>query len=114
MTKNIETEIEDDAKAIAVLKKQLEKLNCKLGIRKKIDKSESKKVRKRKAQKKYDKGGLVEKILGENVDENFLTGLLMFGKVLSEEHFEVLKRNGKKENAKNSKAKEITEVVENT
>ena len=90
-----EKEVEKTNREIKKLVRIKEKLDRDLRIVKEKENKDNKKTKKKKAQLKYDKGALVEKTLGENVDVAFLTGLLVWAKGRNEKEIAALKKIGK-------------------
>ena len=106
MVKDLDRLIEEDIDEIEITKRKLERANALMSSRKKIEKVENKKVRKQKTQLKFNKADIVERILGANVSEALLTGILHYSLRYSEKDVAALTRIGEKEIARHNQEKE--------
>ena len=106
MVKDLDRLIEEDIDEIEITKRKLERANALMSARKKIEKVENKKVRKQKTQLKFNKADIVERILGANVSEALLIGILHYSLRYSEKDVAALTRIGEKEIARQNQEKE--------
>ena len=106
MVKDLDKLIEEDIDEIELTKRKLERANALMSAHKKIEKVENAKVRKQKTQLKFNKADIVERILGVNVSEALLTGILHYSLRYSEKDIATLTRIGEKEIARHNQEME--------